>query len=39
MHDLAQIIKVKKPDVLFNALHGGIGENGTIQGLFEMLKD
>ena len=38
MHDLAQIIKVKNPDVIFNALHGGIGENGTIQGIFEVLN-
>ncbi|MDC3107742.1 D-alanine--D-alanine ligase [Paracoccaceae bacterium] len=38
MEDLAEIIKVKNPDVIFNALHGGIGENGTIQGLFEILK-
>ena len=27
-----------KPDVIFNALHGGIGENGVIQGLLETLK-
>ena len=38
MYDLAEIIKVKNPDVIFNALHGGIGENGTIQGLFEILR-
>ena len=38
MHDLAVVIKGKNPDVIFNALHGGIGENGTIQGLFEILK-
>ena len=38
MQDLAEFIKVKKPDVIFNALHGGIGENGTIQGLFEVLN-
>ena len=37
LHDLAEIIKFKNPDVMFNALHGGIGENGTIQGLFETL--
>ena len=38
MHDLAEIIKVKNPDVIFNGLHGGIGENGTVQGLLEMLR-
>ena len=38
MHELAKIVKVKNPDVIFNALHGGIGENGTIQGLFETLR-
>src|SRR5246127_5343737 len=26
-----------RPDVIFNALHGIGGEDGTIQGLFEML--
>ncbi len=38
MRDLAEIIKVKNPDIIFNALHGGMGENGTIQGLFEILR-
>ena len=38
IHDLAEIIKSQNPDIIFNALHGGIGENGTIQGLFETLK-
>ena len=38
IHNLAEVIKSQNPDVIFNALHGGIGENGTIQGLFETLK-
>ena len=38
IQDLAEVIKSQKPDIIFNALHGGIGENGTIQGLFETLK-
>ena len=38
LHDLAEVIKSQNPDIIFNALHGGIGENGTIQGLFETLK-
>ena len=38
IHNLAEVIKSQNPDIIFNALHGGIGENGTIQGLFETLK-
>ncbi|GIR95974.1 MAG: hypothetical protein CM15mP98_09440 [Paracoccaceae bacterium] len=38
IYKLAEVIKNKDPDVIFNALHGGIGEDGTIQGLFETLK-
>ena len=38
IYNLAKVIKSQNPDVIFNALHGGIGENGTIQGLFETLK-
>lgn len=38
MHKIAEVVKVNNPDVIFNALHGGIGENGTIQGLFETLR-
>ncbi len=38
LKDLAEVIKSQNPDIIFNALHGGIGENGTIQGLFETLK-
>ncbi len=38
LSDLAEVIKSQNPDIIFNALHGGIGENGTIQGLFETLK-
>ena len=36
--NLAAEIRTLKPDVIFNALHGGIGENGVIQGLLETLK-
>lgn len=28
----------EKPDVVYNALHGDIGENGTIQGFFDIFK-
>ena len=27
-----------RPDVIFNALHGVGGEDGTVQGVFEMLR-
>ncbi len=27
-----------KPDVAFNALHGRVGEDGTIQGILEVLR-
>jgi D-alanine-D-alanine ligase len=36
--DLAHKIRTSNPDIVFNALHGGIGENGAIQGLLETLK-
>lgn len=35
---LIQDIQAKKIDVVFNALHGVSGEDGSIQGLFELLK-
>jgi len=38
MYELAEVVKAKNPDVIFNALHGGFGENGTIQGLFETIR-
>ncbi|MGA0345811.1 MAG: D-alanine--D-alanine ligase [Alphaproteobacteria bacterium] len=33
-----QTLTKKKPTVVFNALHGRFGEDGTIQGLLELLK-
>ena len=38
IYKLAEVIKNQNPDVIFNALHGGIGEDGTIQGFLEILK-
>ena len=38
IHGLAEVMKSKNPSVIFNALHGGIGEDGSIQGLFETLR-
>jgi D-alanine-D-alanine ligase len=35
--DIASVLTALKPDVAFNALHGRYGEDGTIQGLLEML--
>lgn len=43
-HDLVSVpefIKVlekEKPDVVFNALHGNYGEDGTIQGFLDMMQ-
>ena len=38
INELAELVKSKNPDVIFNALHGGAGEDGSIQGIFETLK-
>ncbi len=35
--DIAEVLAKLKPDVAFNALHGPFGEDGTIQGLLEIL--
>jgi D-alanine-D-alanine ligase len=35
--DIAAVLTDLKPDVAFNALHGPYGEDGTIQGLLEIL--
>jgi D-alanine-D-alanine ligase len=35
--DIASVLTALKPDVCFNALHGPFGEDGTIQGLLEIL--
>lgn len=36
--DVADRLAALKPDVAFNALHGRPGEDGTIQGLLEILQ-
>lgn len=36
--DLAAQLKSVAPDVIFNALHGVGGEDGVVQGLFEVLE-
>lgn len=35
--DVAAVLKALKPDVAFNGLHGRFGEDGTIQGVLEIL--
>ena len=36
--DIAETLTRLKPDVAFNALHGPAGEDGSIQGLLEILR-
>ncbi|MFC4171813.1 D-alanine--D-alanine ligase [Microvirga sp. GCM10011540] len=36
--DIATVLQATNPDVVFNALHGRVGEDGTIQGLLEILR-
>jgi len=36
--DIAGVLDAMRPDVAFNALHGRFGEDGTIQGLLEILR-
>lgn len=40
-HDLGEFteqVKALQPDVIFNCLHGPIGEDGTVQGILDTLK-
>jgi D-alanine-D-alanine ligase len=36
--DIAERLAALRPDVAFNALHGPFGEDGTIQGVLEILR-
>jgi D-alanine-D-alanine ligase len=36
--DIAEVLARLKPDVAFNVLHGRPGEDGTIQGILEILR-
>ena len=36
--DVAAVLAELRPDVVFNALHGPFGEDGTIQGILEYLE-
>src|SRR5579862_9041180 len=37
--DIAAVLTALKPDVCLNVLHGRPGEDGTIQGLLEILRN
>jgi D-alanine-D-alanine ligase len=36
--NVAQVLAESRPDVVFNALHGTPGEDGTVQGLLELME-
>lgn len=36
--DFVSVLQKEKPDVVFNALHGNWGEDGTIQGMLDLLQ-
>jgi D-alanine-D-alanine ligase len=36
--NLAQVLEAVRPDVVFNALHGTPGEDGTVQGLMDLMQ-
>ncbi len=36
--DISAVLSALRPDVAFNALHGRIGEDGSIQGVLEVLQ-
>lgn len=35
--DVIQLLQKSKPDLVFNMLHGKVGEDGVIQGMLEMM--
>ncbi len=35
---IGEVLTQLKPDVAFNALHGRVGEDGTVQGILEVLR-
>ena len=37
-HGVAHALEAAKPDVVFNALHGTPGEDGTVQGLLDLMQ-
>ena len=36
--DICDVLKKEKVEIAFNVLHGGYGENGTIQGMLEVFR-
>ena len=36
--NVAQVLAAVRPDVVFNALHGTPGEDGTVQGMLELMQ-
>ena len=36
--DIAQVLAQVKPDAVFNALHGRIGEDGCVQGVLDIMQ-
>ncbi len=36
--NVAQVLAAMRPDVVFNALHGTPGEDGTVQGMLELMQ-
>ena len=37
-HNLGAVLAANRPDVVFNALHGTPGEDGTVQGLLDLME-
>jgi D-alanine-D-alanine ligase len=37
-HDICSVLEKERVDIAFLALHGGQGENGSIQGMLEVLR-
>src|SRR4028118_956986 len=35
--NIGHVLEELKPDVVFNALHGSPGEDGTVQGMLELM--
>lgn len=38
VNDFIDTLRREKPDVVFNALHGNFGEDGTIQGFLDLMQ-
>lgn len=38
IREFIAVLEKEKPDVVFNALHGNYGEDGTIQGFLDMMQ-